>query len=106
MFGGVSADDFGITYLAAALIPFCLLHRMNGGSRAWLLGLLAVCVFTAGLMVIVLNPSNDRASSDLFKVFFSPSHLVLAIFSGCGLVLVGSFVARPKSVANAREAAA
>jgi hypothetical protein len=105
MYGGFAVRDFGLAYLAAALIPFCLLHRMKPVARKWLLGFLAIYVSTAGLTLAVLNPSNDRASYDLIKAFFPASHLVLAICAGCGLVLAGSFLARIPIAGDTREPA-
>ena len=105
MYGGFAVRDFGLAYLAAALIPFCLLHRMKPVARKWLLGLLAVYVSTAGLTLVVLNPSNDRASYDLIKAYFTTLHLVLAVCAGCGLVLAGSFFARLPITGDTRETA-
>jgi len=41
------------------------------------------------LLLVVLNPADDRFSREICKVFFSASHVVLAVWAGYGLVLVG-----------------
>jgi hypothetical protein len=39
--------------------------------------------------VALLNFFNDRAAIDLDKEFFAPSHLILAVWAGYGLTLLG-----------------
>ena len=81
--------DFGGLYLAAALLPFRFLRRMQSPERSWMLGLLAVYLSLVLLLLVVLNPADDRFSREICKVFFSASHVVLAVWAGYGLVLVG-----------------
>jgi hypothetical protein len=85
--------DFGLVYLLLAVVPFCVLHRMRTHERRWMLGLSAVYVSLAFLLLVVLNPANDRASREISRVFFSASHLVLAVWTGYGLALLGALVA-------------
>jgi hypothetical protein len=89
MYGELAATDFGILYLMAALLPFCFLHRMRTQERNWMLGLLAVYLCLVLLLLVVLNPSRDRFSRETSGVFFSASHLVLAVWAGYGLILFG-----------------
>jgi len=96
IYGKLAIGDFGIAYLLAAIFPLFFLHRINAIARLWLFGLLAVYLSTTLLMVWVLNPSNNRSCIDLIDPFFASSHLLLAIFAGCGLALAGSVFARPK----------
>jgi len=49
------------------------------------------------LMVALLNPSPDRASADLVARFFSASHVVLAIWTGYGLALLGTMLTKPEN---------
>ncbi|EEF62479.1 protein O-mannosyl-transferase family [Pedosphaera parvula] len=97
MYGEVAVSEFGFTYLLIALIPFCLLHRMRTTEKRWLLGLLAVYLCLAFLMLALLNPPTDKSGRDLVKTYFTASHLVLAIWSGCGLILLGSQLGDTKS---------
>ena len=96
MYGEIAVTEFGLVYLFIALVPFCFLRRMQSRERGWVLGLMAVYFCLALLMLVVLNPTNDRQSRELTKVFFSASHLVLAVWTGCGLVLLGSLLARAR----------
>jgi len=94
-YGGIAVTEFGWPYLVAALIPFCFLRRMRAQERKWIAGLSAVFVCLTLLLLVGLNPSPDRSALDLVKVFFSASFVVLAIWAGYGLTLLGSLVAKP-----------
>jgi Protein of unknown function (DUF2723) len=76
----MAGKEFGWLYLPLCLIPFCFLHRMAESERRWILGLLPAYVCLAFLMLAVLNPSVDRQSQELDKVF-SP-HRILYWHSG------------------------
>ena len=89
-----AATDFGLLYLLAALVPFCLLRKIGARERRWILGLLAVYVCLAFLLLVVLNPGSDRNSREFCEVFFSASHIVLAVWSGYGLMLLGVLFTR------------
>ncbi len=90
----IAVSQFGALYLLIALVPFCLLRRMRPLERYWILGLSAVYLCLVGLLIVVLNPSNGRESRETCKVFFSASHLVLALCTGYGLALIGVLVVR------------
>jgi hypothetical protein len=95
IYGKIAADEFGVVYLMAAAIPFCLLHKISSPARKWLVGLLAVWIFVSWLTLLGLNPSSDKSSVEVIKPFFTASHLILAILAGCGLTLVSAFFAQP-----------
>ncbi len=90
----ITLAKFGLLYVLVALIPFCYLLRLSPLWRQWMFGLLAVYVSLAFFLPIVLNPSHDRYSSEYFMVCYSVSHLVLAIWTGYGLVALGVLVTR------------
>ncbi len=90
----VTLTKFGLLYVLVALIPFYYLRRLSALGRQWMFGLLAVYVSLAFFLPIVLNPSHDRSSGEYFMVSYSASHLVLAIWTGYGLVAVGVLLAR------------
>ncbi len=94
-YGAMAAVQFGWPYLAPALAPFLFVRRMAPKERGWLLGLLAAYVYLAFLMLAVLNPSMDRSSLDMSKVFFSASYVVLALWLGYGLTLLGLRCTKP-----------
>jgi hypothetical protein len=86
---------FGWPYLLLCVIPFCFLHRIAASERRWILGLLAAYAGLAFLMVAVLNPSTDRQTWELSKTYFSASYVVLAVWMGYGLVVLGAWLTRP-----------
>jgi len=90
----VTLMKFGFLYVLVALIPFCYLRRLSALGRQWMLGLLAVYVSLAFFLPILLNPSHDRSSREFFMVCYSASHLVLAIWTGYGLVALGVLFTR------------
>ena len=92
----MAGKEFGWPYLLLCLIPFCFLHRMAASERRWILGLLPAYVCLAFLMLAVLNPSVDRQSQELDKVYFSASYIMLALWMGYGLIILGAWMARPR----------
>jgi hypothetical protein len=88
-------DGFGWPYLLAAVIPFCFLHKILSPARKWLVGLFVVWFFVSLLLLAGLNTPPDRQSVDAVKPCFAVSHLVLAVLSGCGLMLVVTIFGRP-----------
>ena len=96
----IASDDFGLLYLLAALIPFCLLHRMRSPERRWLLGTLAIYLCLSLLMVALLNPPTDTGIRNLVKIFFTASHIILALWTGLGLILLGTRLNRPPAVSR------
>ncbi len=72
-----------------------LIRALGGGRlyRTWWYTLLLACL--AFLMLAVLNPSLDRQSRELHKEFFCASYVVLALWLGYGLVLLGGLLVKP-----------
>lgn len=83
-------DEFHFAYLLLALVPFFFLAKMQKRERAWIIGNAAIYACLAFLLLILLNPNTDRQSRDLTKVFFTASHVTIAMFVGYGLALVGA----------------
>ena len=94
-YGKIAVGEFGLIYLLIAALPFCFLHQMQRRERGWMLGLLAVYLCLAFLLLAVLNLADDRQSRELARMFFSASHLVLALWAGYGLVLLGFLLTVP-----------
>jgi tetratricopeptide (TPR) repeat protein len=87
------ADEFTWVYMFLALVPFVFYRKMQKRERAWIIGLSAIYFFLGVFLVILLNPTPDRATSDLVKVFFCNSHTIVAALIGYGLALVATFMA-------------
>jgi hypothetical protein len=89
----VTTGNLGWIYLCAALIPFLFIKRMRGKVRVWLLAMLWLYFGFSFFQVAMLNPAPELAFWDWIRIFFSPADLVLALFAGHGLVLVGTKLA-------------
>ncbi len=87
------ADEFTWVYMFMALVPFVFYRKMQKRERAWIIGLSAIYLCLGVLLVILLNPTPDRATSDLVKVFFCNSHTIVAALIGYGLALTVTFMA-------------
>ena len=74
-------------------VPLLFFLRCRNGGTAWLIALSAVYLCLGVLLIILLNPSNDRGSHDLIKVFLTSSHTIVACLIGYGLALTAAFMA-------------
>lgn len=83
-------EEFNIANLLIALVPFAFWSRMQKRERAWLVGLSAIYVCLAFLLLILLNPQTDKQARELVKVFFTSSHVVIAMGVGYGIALIGA----------------
>jgi thioredoxin-like negative regulator of GroEL len=88
-----AAAEFTWVYLFIALVPFVFFFKMQKRERAWLISLSAMYICLGGLLIILLNPTPDKASADLFKVFMCSSHTIVACLIGYGLALTAAFMA-------------
>ncbi len=85
-------EEFNLVNLMLALVPLVFILRVQKRERAWMIGLGGIWACLAVLLLILLNPTPDRASRDLNKVFFTASYTVIAMFIGYGLTLIGAFM--------------
>ena len=83
-------------YALPVLILFWFFRRLGAGERRWMLGLSAVFLCLTLLMIALLNPSPDRSNLVLVERFYGASHLILAIWVGYGLALLGTIMTRAK----------
>jgi thioredoxin-like negative regulator of GroEL len=88
-----AADEFTWVYMFIALVPFVFFFRMQKRERAWMISLTAMWICLGALLIMLLNPTPDRASADLIKVFLCSSHTILACLIGYGLALTAAFMA-------------
>ena len=88
-----AADEFTWVYMFIALVPFVFFFRMQKRERAWMIALTAMYVCLGGLLMMLLNPTPDKASADLIKVFLCSSHTIVACLIGYGLALTAAFMA-------------
>lgn len=95
-YGKLICTDYGWLYLFPAAIPFFFLHRLRVTERKFMFGLLPFFLCESFFLVSLLNPSSDRASEKLNEIFFAPSYLLLALWTGCGLLLLGAMHGRSR----------
>lgn len=93
-------QKFGWIYFPLALLPFCSIHFLERTVRNWMLALLAMLMCVGPILIDLLNPSIDRLGMELHNPYFSGVPLVLAVWTGFGLViladkLAGNFRGRP-----------
>lgn len=86
---GVVAE-FNWVYSLLAIVPFLFFFRMQKRERAWMIGLVAIYICLSVLLVVLLNPSLDKQTRDLTRVFFTASHVMVVIWIGYGLTLIGA----------------
>jgi len=90
-----TGKSLGWCYLVFTVLPFCFLRSTARSARKWMLGLAALFVCVGPLMVAMLNPSADRQSLELIEPYFSAMYVVLTVWTGLGLMVFASIVAKP-----------
>ncbi len=86
-------EEFNFVYVALAFIPFLVYRRMQPRERAWLVSLTAIYICLGPFLLFLLSPGFDRQSRDLNKVFFTASHVLLAMLIGYGVTIGGALLA-------------
>jgi tetratricopeptide (TPR) repeat protein len=86
-------SEFSMVYLLLGVIPFIFFYRMQRREQAWLIGMVAIWLCLAFLLMILLNPETHLQSRRQTRVFFTASHIILAMFTGYGLSLIGGMAA-------------
>jgi hypothetical protein len=86
---------YGGSYLVLAALPFGFLRRDDPFARRWLLSLNAVFLCAGPLLIATLDPRPDRQMMELLQPYFSAMLVVLAIYTGLGLITLGAIIARP-----------
>jgi len=97
IYAEVTAREFGWPYLIFAALPFLCFRRLPAGQRRCMMALLGFYLCLTLLVVLVLNPVDHKEGREHIKVFFSLSHVPLAICVGCGLLFVATLSRRTTS---------
>ena len=87
------SESFSWVYMFIGLLPFAFLMKMHKRERSWIIGLTAIYICLSVLLVVLINVSPDRSSTDLNKVFFTASHGLFAVMIGYGLTLLAAYTA-------------
>ncbi len=85
-------SEFNLVFLLIALLPLAFLGLMKARERAWLIGQIAIYTCLSLLLIYLLNPKSDNQSVDLTRVFFTASHVMVAMSVGYGVALIGSML--------------
>ncbi len=93
MLVGNVASEYNWILILVAMVPLFFLLKMQKRERTWVICLLGTYFCISVLLIILMNPSTDRASAELHQVFFTSSHAVVAIMIGYGLALIAAFMA-------------
>ena len=89
-----AAEEFHLVFLVLAALPFVFLGQMQRRERSWIIGNTAIYACLAFLLLILLNPTPDKQSRDLIRVFFTSSHVTIAMFAGFGITLISAMLLR------------
>jgi hypothetical protein len=87
------AESYSWVYIFVGLLPLLFIMKMHKRERSWIIGLIAIYVCISVLLVVLLDVSPDRSSSDLNKVFFTASHALFALMIGYGLTMLAAYTA-------------
>ncbi len=90
---GDIAGEFNWVVVFVALVPLLVFFKMQKRERAWMICLTGIYLCIGVLLVILMNPSPERQSAELVKVFFTSSHAVIAVMFGYGLALIAAYMA-------------
>jgi len=93
MLVGDIAHEYNWVCVFVALVPLLFFFKMQRRERTWIAGLLGIYACIGVLLIILMNPSPDRQSADLVRVFFTSSHGVIAIMIGYGMALTAAYMA-------------
>ena len=93
MYAEGAIDEMGLVNLLIAALPFIFFQRLQKRERAWMIGLSAIYLCLAFLLLILLNPNTDVQSSKQARVFFTASHIMLAMAIGYGFTILGGLLA-------------
>jgi hypothetical protein len=98
-----TSKSFGWPYFVFTALPIFLLSRTGRNAQNWLLGLAAVFVCVGPLMVELLNPPLGRATIQVVSPYFGAMNTVLALWTGLGLMMIGSVVSRRKATEQSKQ---
>ena len=83
-------EEFNLVYTLLAFVPFLFFLRMQKRERAWMIGLSAIYLCLSVLLVILINPSLDRQTREITRVFFTASHVIIVVWIGYGLTMIAA----------------
>jgi hypothetical protein len=94
-FAADTANGFGWPYLLFCILPIFALIHIGRRARRWLLAQVAMFLCAGPVILAPFHPSAESAVYDLIRPHFIPMYIILAVWTGLGLMLVGSRIAKP-----------
>jgi hypothetical protein len=91
-----TVSAIGLIYLIPTILSFFWLFKTRGRSRRWMLALVSCFCALFLLPIVVVDPLADARPSAQMMSFLLPSHLILMIWSGYGLVYLGTVISRKR----------
>src|SRR5436190_627995 len=86
-------EEFSLVFLLVAVVMFLFYRAMQKRERAWTLGVTAIFLTLGPFLLVLLNPPPDRQAKELIRVFFTASHVLVAMGVGYGLTLIAASMA-------------
>jgi hypothetical protein len=102
-FARATANGFGWPYLPFLLLPFGFFLRFNRSGRRWMLGMLAVFTCAGPLLLAMLNPMPEMEALRSLKLYFAPAYVVLAVWTGLGLMIFAMLVTKKNGASGERQ---
>ena len=94
MYGEGVQEEFSWANMLIALVPFAFFLKMRKQERGWIVGMSAIYLCLAVLLTVLLNPTVDLGGKKLVKVFFTSSHVFIALAAGYGIALIGALLVK------------
>jgi tetratricopeptide (TPR) repeat protein len=87
-----AAQEFSLSYLALAFLPMVFLPWMALRERRWIAALTGIFISFTLILIFLLNPTADEQNRHLFKVFFTATHIFIALAAGLGVALIAGML--------------
>ena len=85
-----AVEEFNFVYLVIGLAPWLYFAKMQKRERAWMIGSLAIYLCLSLLLLYLLNPQTDKQAREQARVFFTASHVIIAMAVGYGISIIGA----------------
>ena len=87
-----AVEEFSLSYLFLGVLPLSVIPMMRLKEVRWIAGLTGIFVSFTLILIYLINPTADEANRHLNKVFFTASHVFIAIGLGGGLAILGAAI--------------
>ncbi|MBT6450003.1 MAG: DUF2723 domain-containing protein, partial [Verrucomicrobiales bacterium] len=88
-----AGQEFSKSYLALAFLPMVFLPWMALRERRWIAALTGIFISFTVILIFLLNPTADEQNRHLYKVFFTATHIFIALAAGLGAALIAATLA-------------